>query len=751
MNRLIVCSMTFSIFLCNTSSAQLTTTRTADTKPAISPALQEVLSSSRDVWGEAAMRQPGGPTYEFFKDLLPPLRYVNAAFRHYPIVLSAPGGMVKARLVSNGSAINALAGIKTWREVGTPVEFEVGTSRIPFGSVPEGTSEPELLEGWLPVVRVKFRLGGTRLEQESFASCDPHLATYGAVFVRLASSSDSESPAAHIEGEIKTGGSTVTGADGKRIVLFDSHWEWDGRNRYTSRAGASRPATMCILTRPCPPSVLERMEDGEYERQREACVRTWRELLERGTQINVPEPLVNNAWKSLVIGTFMLAKGDQLCYSAGNAYERQYEVECGDAVRALLLYGYADDGGNMIPPLLAYNQKGLAAHDAGFKLQLLAHHYWLTRDRAFIEKQAWKQPVDFILRNRDAASGLLPQENWCGDLHQQVHTLTSNACCWRGLQEIAAVLKDVGNEAESQRIREQVASFRRSIETAVITSEYRDVKPPFIPVALFGKEPPHHPLTATMEGSYWNLIIPYVLDSGVFGPKSQRTQWILDTLHEQGGVCMGMIRFDQQSGLFANEKGLDDLYGLRYVVTLLQRDEVDRALVSFYGKLAQGFTRDTFIGAEGTGLVPLDEHGRPMYLPPNASSNALLLWTLRYLLVQDWDFDDDGEPETLRLLFAAPRQWLEDEKSIRIEHAPTAFGPVTLSVESHLSRGYMTAEVDCPPRPSKRMLLRLRLPPGWRIARATTRQISFLVDSDGAIDLSGLRGKIKLRFVVERE
>ena len=58
--------------------------------------------------------------------------------------------------------------------------------------------------------------------------------------------------------------------------------------------------------------------------------------------------------------------------------------------------------------------------------------------------------------------------------------------------------------------------------------------------------------------------------------------------------------------------GSDDgggLYGTRYVLTLLRRDEPDRALVSFYGMLAQGFTRDTFIAGEGSSLTPLDARG----------------------------------------------------------------------------------------------------------------------------------------------
>ena len=35
---------------------------------------------------------------------------------------------------------------------------------------------------------------------------------------------------------------------------------------------------------------------------------------------------------------------------------------------------------------------------------------------------------------------------------------------------------------------------------------------------------------------------------------------------------------------------------------LWKRDEPDRALVSFYGKLAQGMTRDTFIDGEASGI-----------------------------------------------------------------------------------------------------------------------------------------------------
>src|SRR3954447_22303091 len=54
------------------------------------PTLSEAAASKRDLWGETAMRQPNGPSYAFFEQLLPPPRYVDAEFHYYPLLLSAP-------------------------------------------------------------------------------------------------------------------------------------------------------------------------------------------------------------------------------------------------------------------------------------------------------------------------------------------------------------------------------------------------------------------------------------------------------------------------------------------------------------------------------------------------------------------------------------------------------------------------------------------------------------------------------------
>src|SRR6516162_6164615 len=118
---------------------------------------EEVIALKEDVWAEAAIRQPGGPSYEFFRDLFPPVKYVNAKFHMYPIELSAPGAKVKARYVSNGSAINPKADQKPmWYDPAHAWEIQVGDDGELFGDDPDRLEGPHYLDGYLPIVQTTY-------------------------------------------------------------------------------------------------------------------------------------------------------------------------------------------------------------------------------------------------------------------------------------------------------------------------------------------------------------------------------------------------------------------------------------------------------------------------------------------------------------------------------------------------------------------------------------------------------------------
>jgi hypothetical protein len=160
-------------------------------------------------------------------------------------------------------------------------------------------------------------------------------------------------------------------------------------------------------------------------------------------------------------------------------------------------------------------------------------------------------------------------------------------------------------------------------------------------------------------------------------------------------------------------------------------------------------TRDTFIGGEGSRFLHGDRDGRSFYLPPNSAANATFLTVLRYLLIQDWDLDDDGKPETLRLLYGAPCRWLKDGAVLKVERAPTAFGELSFRVESRLTKGEVLVTVDAPRRRPDRFLVRLPLPPGWRVTSAKAGDKELAPGAGGAVELPVVDGQLAIRFGVE--
>ena len=193
---------------------------------------QEMAASRTDVWAEAAIHSPGGPSYEKFAGLLPPLRYANTAFRHYPLVLCAPAAKVKARWISNGSGVNLRADKPPmWREVGTPVEFSVGAGREDFGSDFPRLKEPRYAEGYLPIVQIGYDSGATQYEQEAFAPVSRVWAEHGAVLLRLTAAKQAGEVTARIDGEdLRAERSWVRGQTGG-IVGFGPSWTWNAERR----------------------------------------------------------------------------------------------------------------------------------------------------------------------------------------------------------------------------------------------------------------------------------------------------------------------------------------------------------------------------------------------------------------------------------------------------------------------------------------------------------------------------------------
>lgn len=715
------------------------------------PTLDDAISSKADVWAQYAVESTNGPTYDFLASLLPPLRYVNADFREYPIVLSAPRAAVKARLTSNGSAVNARGGPRSWNDPGPAVTFRVGPDELRFGEIGERVSEPRYIRGYLPAVQIKYQHSETIYEEEAFAAVNPPLAAGGVVFVRFSVANGGSGPvAAQLDAEPKPLRGSLLDESGQTIVWYDNSWRLS-RQRLVANLSSNIPAVMAIATRP-----IERRNApltlADYDDQKRKCIAAWDALVQSGMVIETSEPVITNAWRSMLVGSLSIISSNRLNLSAGNQFERIVDAEGFDAAEALLLWGQIALVRDCIPPLLGVTRKGLEFEHAGRALQLLTRFFQVTRDTDLLKAQLpqLNKELQLLLGSR-TNSGLLPRQQYAAEVPAPVVSLPANAHAWRGLRDFSRVLPALGQNDQAKQAADASVALRAAIVAALEKSEKTDVEPPFIPIALSGEDEPYDAITATRMGSFWNAGMNQVLGTGVFPMRSERESTILNYMERHGGVCMGMLRMRLPSAFWNSPNGLNLSGSGNRISALLARDEVEKALVGFYGTLAQGFTRDTFISGEMASMTPLDARGRQFHCPPNIAANASWLRILRELLVQDLDTDDDGEPETLRLLFATPRSWLEDQKVLRVSRASTAFGPISVSVRSDLEQGEVHVSIEMPPRLPQKTQLRLRLPTGWRTVVGQAGERTLRVDETGTTELVGMLGKVDIRFVVERQ
>lgn len=740
------------------------------------PSFQEAMAAKRDLWGEAAMAQPNGASFEFFKDIIPPPRYVNADFHYYPIVLSAPNATNKARLISNGSGVNLPGGTRSWNDAGTAVTFRVGPDEFLFGSLPDRVQEPVLAEGFLPIIQIRYlhpspvqseglvpldqkktSLTPEIYELEAFPSTEPELAENGVVFVRFALAQGARGfITADIESKSKLTlkDALITDAGGQLLAACDPAWKWE-RNALHANLKAGQSVFLAICTKPLDRAIQFVANAGRYEREREQCAKTWRAILAKGMAVETPEPYVNNAWRHLLIQNFELINGDRMNYSAGNQYQKIYSAEGSDAALAMMVWNYEIDTRRLIVPLLHFTRKGLEFHQAGFKINNVCRYFWQTRDAATVKelRPLWEKEAARLVENRTGPDGLFPKEQYCGDISTPVLSMNANSKAWRALRDLGAMLQEIGDDSEAKHYLDVARDYRKNVLAAIEKSARHEVDPPFVPIALLDKEPIHDPICEVRIGSYWNIIIGYTIGSGIFPPGNPQENWLPHYQEQHGGLCMGMLRSGGSAfNFWTGEDRVNPLYGTRYALDTFRRDDAERGLVSFYGMLAQGFTPNTFVCGEGCTLAPVDSRGRFFYCPPNSAANAHWLSMLRYLLVQDWDLDDDGKPETLRLAFATPKRWLENGKSLKVERAPTAFGPVSLRMASNLSARNVNAELELPTRnPAKTTLLRARVPDGWKVVGARLAGHDLPVDNQGTVDLSNQKGSVAVEFSVEKQ
>jgi hypothetical protein len=725
--------------------------------PAHERAVEHALRARADVWGNALLRTRGGPTYAGVHQYASPLLFARTAHGkaltesgvyYVPFMQPSESGanVAVALHLADGSQIisNRVGGPRLTIGVG-------GGGSERFGACLARAASPRLLGGHLPMLETScVDSFGVRYRQESFATRVPGTSSLVS-FVRLTADARRARGDATIRFTPSEAGlnadRTRVGRGDETRVVFNPGGVVDGSSvtyPLPSRTVATVYAAWLHTLR----DPLE-LDQARYDAARAAVVRYWTGRLSGAMQVVVPDRHVLDAERAALIQDLELTWR----YSVGNPYQEFSYPEGIDVAEVMSAYGLSDVARSILVKSLGQRPTRFPNWQMGQKLVGVALYYRLIRDRAFVDEATpvlRRYVVDLSRQIRSTRSGILQRERYSSDIPARVYGLHSQAIVWEGLQGMARVWREVGRASLAARCAALARRLEAGLRWAIRTSEvHLPDGSRFVDARLLDHVRPYNRLTASRYGSYWNLVMPYALASGLFAPGSADASGLLRYLLAHGSRLLGLVR----TGAFAlygktpefPESGVNPVYGLNAARFLADNHQSDQLVLSLYGYLALAMAPGTFVSGEAVSVAPLgDAYHRATYLPPNGASSASFLETLRLMLVHETR-DRNGTPRGLELAFSTPRAWLRPGRRIAVRDAPTSFGPLSYAIESRRARVLVAFEAPAR-RKLQRLRLRLRLPGGQQVSGVVLdgRPFHRFDRGSATIDLTGLAGHNEL-------
>jgi hypothetical protein len=449
----------------------------------------------------------------------------------------------------------------------------------------------------------------------------------------------------------------------------------------------------------------------DFAQARAATVRYWEDRPAQGARFDVPEKAVNdlfraNLWHALMLPRFRDADRIDLPYSNFAYGQINADWPINQAVYVdYMLYGmrgYFAVAEEEFAAMYRSQQKpdgrvgGFAewgVYSPGM-LYSIAQNFLLSGDRASFERllPASLKALDWCLK--EVAQGQQSKET-PGLIVAPLNDLTHGQRAWgfpngyfvAGLDLFGRTLAAYGHP--------------RAAEVQAVAKKMRaDV------TAAFARASVKSPVVQLADGT-WNNYVP----CDAMTPRRMLEEWYptdvdcgplhlarLAAIDTRGWLGTAMLH-DHEDNLFLNQWGAanEPVYN-QQATAYLYRDEPEAAIRAFYSMMACAFSHHQ--------LTPLEHRWAwgQYYMPPSTDGAWFELY--RNMLVNE--LRGDG---TLFIGQAVPRAWLTDGKRLRVERAPTYFGPVSFSVASRAAAGEITVTLDAPSRqPPAALLVRLRHP-----------------------------------------
>jgi hypothetical protein len=701
-------------------------------------------------------------------------------------------GAISANLIKGPAAADSKR-IVTLAE-NTNVLFRVGPSAEMFGRVADRFSRVSYENGYLPIVHATYLSDEVEYRETAFAAAPPSgAAGPDTAFINFELKNTSRSArVAELHEDIvlidgtraELSGNRLRDATGATILAINGgNPAFDPAaqrltERVTLQPGAVAAVTIAVPYAPDRDGRITAPQPGEFDAMRERLRESSIERLASGMAIDVPETRVNDFWRALVLQNFILADGPRFTYGSGLVYnEATFPFETGFAALVMARYGFTDAAESwlsyLIPASVERDKAGWRYQNRrAIPLHLVYQFYLLTGDTRYFDahKQELFRVADEIVSDRHSTMtstdpkplhwGLLPPSRPGVDAiasTRETYVVAHDITNAQGLQDFGEFLVRSGIDRErGERYRREAADFRACLIRAMNASIVRSPgKRPFVPLQTlyfrdtpdYGPEPFDNMALGRVQGTYEHYWDDMEFRYDFFDPGDPLGRAIADYVQHAGGFVLGVTRARPRAG--QPYGWINANYNAGYYEYALRGGDVGRFLLGFYSRLAFAASRNFYVASEGAPLIGYNtEHGgfvSPEYSFPNSAANAETLDMLRAMLVRE-EREHNEPTGVIALAQGTPRLWLEDGKRMLVRAAPTEFGLLSFSIESHVGSGEIAASVDPPKGHYRELRLYLRHPQSLtlRRVRVNGRPHPDFNPADGYISLRPGRGRFTI-------
>lgn len=681
-----------------------------------------------DTVGQQELDVAHDPTFESVADHFPMLQLPREA-------LGVPEGRDEFILLPDASIEVSNARVHLPPENRATVYFLLGADKQRFG---QGIAPDikRLLDGYLPLVIVPFEHDGLLYEQTVFACSeamapDPDARLWAYVELAVKNPGD-QARSVPVTCQVDCGLPPINVAAGQWTLDVPAHGAnrllvkipYDGtlpREALANPAQDRKPSRYAELPFCGGFRGIEVVQEREYRQRFEQVAATWREICNRGMQIRVPEQRVNDAYRALKGYTFLCVDkiGEKfLPHDGAGFYEDVWGVCATVYCQMLDAYGYHQESQRYLESLASLvspegefvTKFGLCDH--GALLIALEEHFRYTQDREFLTRVAptMIRVFRWLAQRRaeqkaagDPASatyGLIKYPP-SGDYREPDWNIMGDAYVCVGLEAAARALRALGRP-EAEAVACEAAGYRADLSRCMDRSIFEHEGTRLLPI-----------LPATQgwlkkanygSAGYYSLFASMLLETGFLPIDDPRVSLLKEALEKRGGLIAGVCALQP---MLSPKPEFCHGFAFGYWLTSLRRNEPKRAILGFYSTMAFGMTRTTYGGVEHPYVT-----GQNPHTIPHLRTGSQQLRLLRSMLVRE-------EGDRLILAQAAPQSWLEHGKSVRVQNAPTHFGPLSYQIDSLAGQGRIAVRIDPPKRQvPAAIVLCLRHPRGKPIRAA---------------------------------